>query len=126
MSEAFLFMIAVVATAGVSFTALVIWLAMRAKEREDQRRSEIVRQIMESGESKPVLDYLREIERIEGSRVRARIRLTGLISIAVGVALMFVLAATVVGAPFYLAGLIPLLVGMALLIYSELMMKRTA
>ena len=121
---AFWFMIAVVATAGLSFAAVVIWLATKGKEREDQRRSDMIRKIMESGDSKPALEYLREMERVEGSRTRSRVRLTGLVAVAVGAGLMPFLGAVVVGAPVYLVGLIPLLVGVALLIFSELFMRR--
>ena len=125
MSAAFWFMIAVVATAGLSFGAVVLWLAASAKERGEQRRSDTIRKIMESGDSAPALEYLRESERAEGSRIRNRVRLTGLVTIAVGAALMAFLAAWVMGAPVYLAGLIPLLVGVALLIFSELFMRPT-
>lgn len=123
MSAAFWFMIAVVATAGISFTAVVIWLANRAKDREDQHRSDMLRRIVEAGDSAPVLEFLHEIERIEASRARSKARLAGLIAVAVGAGLMFFLAASVVGEPVYLVGLIPLLVGVALLVFSELMSK---
>lgn len=123
MSAAFWFMIAVVATAGLSFAAVVIWLAVRAKERADHRRNDTIRRIAESGDPAPALEYLREIEKAESSRARGRVRLTGLVTIAVGAGLTFFLAAFVVGAPVYLAGTIPLLVGVALLIFSEFMMK---
>jgi Domain of unknown function (DUF6249) len=126
MSPAFWFMIAVVATAGVSFTAVVIWLAARTKENEDRQRADLVRRIMESGDSRPALEFLREIERVEGSRTRTKARVAGLINIAVGVGLMIFLAQFVVGAPVYLVGMIPLLVGAALLIFSEFMMKPPA
>lgn len=126
MSVAFWSMIAVVATAGMSFAAVVIWLATRAKEREDQRRSEVVRRIVESGDASPALEYLREMEKAEASRTRNKIRLTGLVTIAVGMALMPFLAAFVAGAPVYLVGLIPILVGAALLVFSEFMMKPTS
>lgn len=125
MSPAFWFMIAVVATVGISFAAVVIWLATRAKEREDQRRSDTIRRIMESGDSAPVLEYLREMERAEWLRTRTKARLTGLVTMAVGAALMFFLAASVSGGPVYLVGLIPLLVGVVLLIFTEFMMKPT-
>jgi len=123
MSAAFWFMVSVVATAGISFTAVVIWLATRAKEREDQNRNETIRRIMETGDSAPVLEYLREVEKAEALRTRNKARLIGLITIAVGVALMFFLAMSVAGAPIYLVGLIPLLVGVALLVFTEFMMK---
>lgn len=125
MSAAFWFMISVVATAGLSFAAVVVWLATRAKERGDQRRNDTIRKITESGTSAPALEYLREIERAEASRIRNRVRLTGLVTIAVGAALMAFLAAWAVGAPLYLVGLIPLLVGVALLIFTELFMRPT-
>jgi hypothetical protein len=123
MSAAFWFMITVVATAGLSFAAVVVWLATRAKERGEQRRNDTIRRIMEAGNSAPALEYLRERERADAARIRNRVRLTGLVSIAVGVGLMLFLAAWVFGAPVYLAGLIPLLVGVALLIFSELFMS---
>jgi hypothetical protein len=125
MSVAFWFMIAVVATAGLSFAAVVVWLAARARERGDQLRNDTIRKIMESGGSAPALEYMREVERAERARIRNRVRLTGLVTIAVGAGLMAFLAAWVFGAPVYLAGLIPVLVGVALLIFSEFFMRPT-
>ena len=123
MPAAFWFMIAVVGTAGVSFAAVVIWLATRSKMLEEQRRNDLVLRIMESGDSTPAVEFLREIERVEGSRARTKARVAGLISTAVGLALMAFLYMAVAGAPVYLVGLIPLLVGVALLIFSEVMMR---
>ena len=125
MSVAFWFVIAVVGTAGLSFGAVILWLAARAKERGDQRRNDTIRKITEAGNSAPALEYLREVEKADAGRIRNRVRLTGLVTIAVGAALMPILAASVFGAPVYLAALIPLLVGVALLIFSELFMRPT-
>jgi hypothetical protein len=123
MSAAFWFMIAVVATAGIAFVPVVVWLAERTREREAHYRSETVKKIAESGNAVAALEYLREIERAEALRERRKARIGGLITIAVGAALMIFLYQLMPGTAIYLSGLIPLLVGVALLIGSAFMMK---
>ena len=123
MPAAFWFMVTVVGTAVFAFISLVVWLEARTKEREAHYRGETVKKIAESGNSDAALEYLREVERADAVRARAKARIAGLITSAVGVALMIFLHQLVSGTAVYLVGLIPLLVGVALLIASEFLMK---
>jgi len=123
MSTAFWLMVAVLGTALFAFISVAVWLEARTKEREAHYRAETVKKIAESGNSDAALEYLREIERVDAARARAKARIGGLITTAVGVALMIFMHQLVSGTAIYLVGLIPLLVGVALLIASELLMK---
>ena len=123
MSAAFWFMVAVVVTAVFAFISVVVWLGERTEEREARFRSETVNRLAESGNSDAALEYLREVDKAAAFEARTNARIAGLITLAVGVALMIFLHEIVTGTAVYLAGLIPLLVGVALLIASEFMMK---
>jgi hypothetical protein len=121
-AELFWPMIAVISTASFSFVAVIIWLAFRAKEREEYYRHETTKKIVESGTSTAALDYLRETDRIMLQRLRGGIRLGGLVTVAVGIGLMVSLRAIVEGSGIYLVALIPLLVGVVLFTYAQFMM----
>lgn len=123
MPAEFWFMVALAATTLFAFISVVVWLKSRTKEREAHYRSETVKKIAESGNSDAALEYLREVERADAVRARAKARIAGLITTAVGVALMIFMHQLVSGTAIYLVGLIPLLVGVALLIASEFLMK---
>lgn len=123
MSAAFWLMTAVLGTAGVAFVLVVVWLASREKERETHYRDEMARKISEASDPAPILEYVRENARIDAARARTKARVAGLITIAVGFALIIFLFSLVPGTGVYLVGFIPLLVGVALLIASELMMR---
>lgn len=123
MSAAFWLMVAVVGTAILAFISVLVWLENRQKEREAHYRDEMARRIAEAADSAPVLEYVRETERADAARVRTKARVAGLITTAVGVALMIFLYQLVQGTAVYLAGLIPLLVGGVLLLFSEFMMR---
>jgi len=123
MSAAFWFMVAVLGTALFTFISVAVWLEARTKEREAHYRSETVKKIADSGNTDAALEYLREVERADAVRARAKARIGGLITTAVGVALMIFLYQLASGASIYFVGLIPLLVGVALLIASEFLMK---
>jgi len=123
MSAAFWFMVTVVGTAVFAFISVVVWLEARTKEREALYRSETVNKIAESGNSDAALEFLREVERADAARARAKARIGGLITTAVGIALMIFMHQLTSGTAIYLVGLIPLLVGVALLIASEFLMK---
>jgi hypothetical protein len=116
-------MIAVVGTAFFAFISVVVWLEGRTKERDAHYRNETVKKITESGNSEAALEYLRSVDVAESVRVRNKVRIGGLVNVAVGVALMTFLHQLVPGTAVYLSGLIALLVGLALLIASEFMMK---
>jgi hypothetical protein len=123
----FLFL-SVASVALFSFVAVAAWSGERRKEREAYYKSETLKKIAESGGGGgAALEFLREQEKIADRRRRGGLRLGGLISGAVGIAMMVQLRAmahdpiTRVPGAVYLAGLIPLLVGMALLLYSYLL-----
>ncbi|MGE4070867.1 MAG: hypothetical protein AB7E72_06790 [Lysobacterales bacterium] len=117
-------MIAVVGTALLGFAPLMMWLASRQKESEARYHLEMARRIAEAADPQPVLDYVRKIEQKEAARARLTARVAGLITAAVGLALMIFLSQLQTQAPVYLVGLIPLLIGGALLLASQFMMKQ--
>ena len=109
--------LAVAATGMWAFVAVVTWTDIRRKEREAYYRHELLKKITEMpGENG--LALLREDERNSAQRRRENIKLGGLITSAVGLALMLFLRAFETDGRAYLVGLIPLFVGFALLIYS--------
>jgi hypothetical protein len=113
------------AVALFSFIAVAAWSDARRKEREAYYKSETLKKIAESGTGgSAALEFLREQDRMSDRRRREGLRLGGLITGVVGIAVMIVLWAlahdptTGVPSGTYLAGLIPLLIGTALLLYS--------
>jgi hypothetical protein len=104
-----------------SFLSVTVWAEARRKEREAYYTSETLKKIAESsGEgAKGALELLREQEKNAIRRRLEGMKLGGLITTVVGIALMVFLHGIVEreDGPVYLVGLIPLLVGVALLIY---------
>jgi Flp pilus assembly protein TadB len=125
MSDAFWFMVTVVAAVGMSLIAVLGWLNVRKSEREAHHRSEMIRRITESRDSTAALELVRELEKADAARRRNGARLAGLVTIAAGAGLMIFLYAAVFGAsgPIYLVGLISILVGVALLVFTELIAR---
>lgn len=118
-----LWMIAIIVTASLAFVSVIVWLENRQKEREAHYRNEMARRIAEASDPAPLLAYVREIERMDAARLRNKARIAGLITLAVGTALMIFLHQAAPGTAAYLVGLIPLLVGAVLLVFSELVMR---
>lgn len=117
----FLFL-SVAAVALFSFVAVATWATERRKEREAYYRSETIRKVLEAeaaGQS-TVVEFLREQQRNAARQRREGQKLGGLITTAVGVGLMILIAAVTRDEPepVYLAGLIPVLIGVALLGYA--------
>jgi hypothetical protein len=119
------------AVALFSFVAVAAWSDARRKEREAYYKSETLKKIAESGTGGgAALEFLREQEKIAERKRREGMKLGGLITAVVGIALMIMLRAmghdpiTGVPAGTYLVGLIPLLVGIVLLLYSYMLMPR--
>lgn len=111
-----------------SFIAVAAWSESRRREREAYYKSETLKKIAESGAGgSSALEYLREQEKIGERRRREGMKLGGLITAVVGVALMIFLWAMAhdpkIGVPngIYFVGLIPLLIGIVLLLYSYLL-----
>ncbi|MGB3394044.1 MAG: DUF6249 domain-containing protein [Stenotrophomonas sp.] len=119
-------MIAVVGTALLGFLSVLVWLENRRKEREAHYRHEMARRIAEAADPTPVMEYLRGVEQADAARTRMKARMAGMVTAAVGVALMIFLHQAAPATAAYLVGLIPLLVGVALLIISEAIMRRKA
>jgi hypothetical protein len=102
-----------------SFLAVAAWLKARVKERESYYRSETVKKMAEASGAgiSAALDFFREQENKITQQRRESRKLTGLISVAVGIALIVFLRADSPHDPDYLAGLFPLLIGAAYLTY---------
>ena len=105
------------AVALFSFLAIGSWSESRRREREAYYKSEAIRKLADATPeiAASALEFLREQERIDKERVRAQIKIGGLVTCGVGIGIMVFLWALIRDAPIYLCGLIPLLVGVALL-----------
>jgi hypothetical protein len=101
----------------VVFIPTVSWIDGRRKEREAFYRAETFRRLTESSAegAKAAIDLLREQDRQQLIKSREGMKISGLICIGVGVALVPVLRAA--NNPSYLVGLIPAFVGVANLVY---------
>ena len=126
---AFWFFLAMIGTAGLSFIAVMTWLAQRKKEREQYYQTETMKKIAESGASGPAIEYLRERDRLAREQSRGALQLIGLILIAAGVGLFLMLGAIAVTATqpeerapigVALIGVVPLLIGVAIFGYARL------
>jgi ferric-dicitrate binding protein FerR (iron transport regulator) len=105
--------LAVAASGMWAFIAVASWGDNRRKEREAYYRHETIKKIAEMpGDAG--LALLREDERMAARRRQENIKLGGLVTSAVGVALMVFLRGIEKSEPVYLVGLIPLLVGLGL------------
>ena len=115
----FLFL-SVAAIALFSFIGVALWTTARRREREAFYKSEMVKKIADSQGTgaNAALEFIREQEKNAARNKREGLKLGGLITAAVGVALMVFLRNLVRDEPVFLAGLIPLLVGGVLLAYS--------
>jgi hypothetical protein len=104
---------------GIAMVVLIVWFGERRKERQSFQRTELLKRIAESqgDAAQKVLAMLREEESAAQVRRREGMKLGGLIVLAVGIALMPMLAMLAPSEPVWLVGLIPALVGAALLIY---------
>jgi peptidoglycan/LPS O-acetylase OafA/YrhL len=102
------------------FIPVVHWIDSRQKEREAFYKSETIRRVAEaSGDgAKAAVELLREQSRLERMKQREGMKIGGLVTLGVGVALMIFLRAVSHGTDSgYFVGLIPALIGVALLVY---------
>lgn len=122
----FLFL-SVGAIAVFSFISIAVWTEARRKEREAYYKADSLRRIAEMpGEAAlQVIGLLREEEQIRQAQVQAKegkmiegMKIGGLVNIAVGIGLMFLIGGTNRGSSAYFVGLIPGLIGVALLVYA--------
>jgi len=120
--------LALVLTAFFSFASVCVWAHQRRREREAYYRSETLRRFSETGGAalELVLEALREDER---QAVRRRVegcKLGGVVTLAVGIAMMAFIKAVDARSvePSYLVGLIPVSVGLSLLLYVYVLAPR--
>jgi hypothetical protein len=116
--------LSVSAVAMFSFVAVVVWSQERRREREAYYRSETLKKIAEAGAGgSSAVEFLREEQSIAVRRRTEGLKLAGLITSAVGLALMVFIGAVERGStePSYLVGIIPLFIGAALLAYVYVM-----
>jgi multisubunit Na+/H+ antiporter MnhB subunit len=108
-----------------SFVAVAVWSGERRREREAYYRSETLKKIAESqsANNSSAIEFLREEEKNASRRRLEGQKLGGLITVAVGVAMMIFIKAVDRNPqePSYLVGIIPLLIGVALLAYAYLL-----
>lgn len=107
------------------FLPVVTWIDSRRKEREAFYKAEMFRRLSESsGDSaKTALDLLREESRQERIKKREGMKIGGVITLGVGVAMVIFLSfmtGSGRGTPFFV-GLIPAFVGLAMLVYVYFM-----
>ena len=109
----------------VFFIPTVTWIESRRKEREAFYKADTFRRLAESStdSAKAAIELLREQSRQEQIKRREGMKIGGVITLSVGVALVIFLRAMTIGeagAP-YLCGLIPALIGVAMLVYVYFM-----
>jgi hypothetical protein len=117
------------------FLPVVIWTENRRKEREAYYKAETMRRLAETSAdgAHTVMEMMRETQRLEQRKTREGLKIGGLITLAVGVALMIFLHALLgpdgpdhgQSGPVYLCGLIPALIGLAMLIYVFFLSPRS-
>jgi hypothetical protein len=111
-----------------SFMSVFVWAHQRRREREAYYRSETLRRFSETGGAarELLLEALQEDERYSVRRRLEACRLAGVITLAVGVAMMTFIKAVDARStePSYLVGLIPVSVGLSLLLYVYLLAPR--
>jgi hypothetical protein len=101
------------------FIPLVTWIDSRRKEREAFYKAETLRRVSEASSegAKAALDLLWEENRQKQMQTREGLKIGGLITGGVGIALMIFLKALPGTGGVFLCGLIPGMVGVAMLIY---------
>ena len=130
----FLFL-SVVMVSVFSFVSIAVWTEARRKEREAYYKAESTRRLAEmpAEAAQHVIAMLQEEQRIRQAELRTKevkviegMKIGGLVNIAVGVALMFLIRGTSQENSAYLVGLIPGLIGVALLVYALFMVPKPA
>jgi len=103
----------------VVFIPTVSWIDSRRKEREAFYKADTMRRISESSpdSAKAAIELLREQERAERLKKREGMKIGGLITLAVGIALVIFLRNQPGDPGAYLVGLIPGMIGIAMLVY---------
>jgi len=104
----------------VVFIPVTTWIEGQRKEREAFYKAETIRRLTESsGEgAKAAIELLREQSRLDARKKREALKIGGLTTMAVGVALLIFLHQLVPNQAVYLCGLIPGLIGVVQIIYA--------
>jgi hypothetical protein len=120
--------LALVLTGLFSFMSVFAWAHQRRREREAYYRSETLRRFSDTGGNarELLLQALQEDERHAGRRRLEACKLAGVITLAVGIAMMMFIKAVDARSvePSYLVGLIPVSVGLSLLLYVYVLAPR--
>lgn len=120
--------LALVLTGLFSFMSVFVWAHQRRRERESYYRSETMRRFSETGGAarELLLQALQEDERYAFRRRLEACKLAGVITLAVGLAMMMFIKAVDARSvePSYLMGLIPVSVGLSLLLYVYILAPR--
>jgi hypothetical protein len=103
----------------VVFIPLTSWIDSRRKEREAFYKAETIRRLAEaSGEgAKAAIELLREDDRLKRLKTLEGMKIGGVITLAVGIALVIFLRSLIGNEPVYLCGLVPGFIGVAMLVY---------
>jgi hypothetical protein len=101
----------------VVFIPAVHWIDSRRKEREAFYKAETFRRLTESSAegAKAAIEMMRDQERQKVIKSRESMKISGLVCIGIGVALVIFLR--VANNPSYMVGLIPAFIGVANLVY---------
>ncbi len=107
----------------VVFIPAVTWMENRRKEQEAFYKADTMRRITESsGEgAKAAVELMREQARIAQVKKLESLKIGGLTTMAVGVALLIFLHQLIPNQAVYLCGLIPGLIGVVQFIYAFLL-----
>lgn len=104
------------AVALFSMITIAVWTGERRRERESYYRNEMLKRVAEAQGpgAASALELLREENRLLMLHRRQGLKISGLLTFAVGLGLMIFLRALIHEAPIYLVGLMVLLMGGAL------------
>ena len=108
--------LAVGAVALFSFLAINSWSDARRKERESYYKNDMLKKLADAQGpgANSALEIMREEARLSTIRMRQGLQIGGLVTGAVGLALLIFLRGLVREEPVFLCGLIPLFIGLAL------------
>jgi hypothetical protein len=108
--------LAVGAVALFSMVSVAVWSSARQKERESYYKNDMLKKLADAQGpgANSALQLMREEERIMTARARWGLQIGGLVTAAVGLALVIFLGVLPTPKGVNLCGLIPLLIGVAL------------